>query len=88
MTEHDALRAEAIKRLKAKRDFRMHLGAYLIINAMFLAIWATSGGGGYFWPIWTIVFWGVGLAFHGWSVFFESSFSENDIQKEMERGNS
>jgi hypothetical protein len=37
-----------------------HLRAYIAVNAMLVAIWALTGAG-YFWPIWPILGWGVGL---------------------------
>jgi len=83
MADQENARGIALRRLKAKRDFRMHLGAYLIVNAMLVAIWALTSRAGA-WPIWVIVFWGVGLAFHGWSAYFNQPFSEDDIRKEMD----
>ncbi len=82
MKEQNSEREAAIRRLKEKRDFRMHFGAYIIITTMLILIWATTGHGS-FWPIWVILFWGVGLAFHGWYAFFGSSFSEAEIRCEM-----
>jgi hypothetical protein len=82
MDDQESARDVAIKRLKAKRDFKMHLGAYLIVNAMLVAIWAVSGQRG-FWPIWLIVFWGVGVAFHGWHAYFGQPFTEGEIRREM-----
>jgi hypothetical protein len=77
-------RDAAAKRIKTRRDFMMHLGSYVIINAMMIAIWALGSRVG-FWPIWILVPWGVGLAFHGWWVFFGQPISERDIEREMER---
>jgi hypothetical protein len=76
----------ALKRVKNKRDFRNHAAIYVIVNGMLVAIWAASGGGS-FWPIWPLLGWGVGLAFNAWAVFFERPITEDDIRKEMERGN-
>ena len=84
MAEDEVLREAAIKRLKAKRDFRTHVATYIIVNLLLAAIWALSGGG-YFWPIWTLVPWGVGLAFHGWAAYTERPITEEDIRKEMNR---
>lgn len=84
MVDQKRSREAALKRLKAKRDFRMHLGAYLIVNAMLVSIWALSGGG-HFWPVWVIVFWGVGLALNGWSAYLQKPISEDDIRREMEK---
>lgn len=84
MTEETDPREQAIEHIKAKRDFRSHLVAYLIVNAGLVAIWAASGAG-YFWPIWSIGGWGVGLLFHAWSTFGERPISESDIQREIGR---
>lgn len=81
----DADREIALARLKARRDFRMHLGAYLIVNAMLVAIWALTARAG-FWPIWVLLFWGVGLAFHGWWAHFGQAISQGEIRREMDRG--
>ncbi len=44
-------------------SLNIHLVVYLLVNVMLIGIWAASGGG-YFWPIWTILGWGIGLAGH------------------------
>ncbi len=85
MDDQDSIRKAAVKRLKAKREFRMHLVTYVIINALLVGIWAFSGQG-HFWPIWVIVFWGVGLAFNGWTAYLQKPIAESDIRREMERG--
>ena len=76
-------RAAAVKRLKDKRDFRNHVAAYVLVNTLLVVIWALSSGG-YFWPIWSIVGWGIGLAFNAWAVYFQKPITEDDIRKEME----
>jgi class 3 adenylate cyclase len=42
---------------------RMHLTVYVVVNAMLIGIWAAAGAG-YFWPIWPLLGWGVGLGCH------------------------
>jgi Domain of unknown function (DUF1707)/2TM domain len=37
-----------------------HVRAYVAVNVMLVAIWALTGAG-YFWPIWPILGWGVGV---------------------------
>lgn len=76
-------RQAAIRRIKARRDYWRHLAIYLMINGIFIAIWAT-GGQGYFWPAWVLIGWGIGLVFHTWDVFGRP-ISEEDIRKEMNR---
>ena len=75
----------AIRRIKSRREFMMHLGTYIIINGFLIAIWA-MGSRVNFWPAWVLIGWGVGLAFHGWWAFFGSPISERDIRREMGEG--
>ena len=84
MTEYDDRRAEALRRLNEKRDFRTHLAVYVIVNAMLVAIWAVTGAD-FFWPVFPILGWGIGLAIHAYTVFFVRPFTEDDIRREMDR---
>ena len=42
---------------------RIHLAVYVVVNVMLIGIWVASGGG-YFWPIWPILGWGIGVGCH------------------------
>lgn len=84
MRDLDARREAAVKRVKAKRDFRNHLAVYVVVNTLLVIIWAASGGG-YFWPIWPLGGWGVGLVLNAWTVYAQRPITEADIQLEMER---
>src|SRR5687768_2666608 len=64
----------AARRVPAKRSrtggghalaasVRIHATVYVLVNVMLIAIWAASGGG-YFWPIWPLLGWGIGLGVH------------------------
>jgi hypothetical protein len=81
--DEQSSREAAIQRLKNKRDFRMHLGAYVVINAMLVAIWA-MGPRTSFWPLWILIFWGVGVSLHGWWAYLGNSISEADIRREID----
>jgi class 3 adenylate cyclase len=48
----------------APRSFRIHLGIYLCFVLFWIVIWALTGGG-YFWPVWPTIGWGIGVAIHG-----------------------
>lgn len=55
---------------KPTRDFRgdlnrmgRQLAIYAAVNLLLIVVWAISGAG-YFWPVWPLVAWGVGLAKH------------------------
>ena len=43
------------------RTIRPDVAAYLAVNLLLIVIWAATGAG-YFWPIWPLLGWGVGLA--------------------------
>jgi hypothetical protein len=86
MTEQNDKREAAVKRVKAKRGFKTHVAIYLVVSTLLVVIWALSGAR-YFWPGWAVLGWGVGLAFHGWGVYLKKPISEDDIRREMERGN-
>lgn len=83
-TERDDARQAAIRRLKAKGDLRTHLVAFVVVNAVLVMVWAVTGRG-YFWPIWPIAGWAIGLVLHGWTVYYERPITEADIQREMSR---
>ena len=86
MDADDEERAQAVRRLWAKRGFKVHVAAFAIASLAMLLIWATAGGGDYFWPIWPIGGWSTGLAVHAWFTFGHWSLSEAEIQREMRRG--
>jgi class 3 adenylate cyclase len=54
------------------RSFKTHLAAYLLVNLLLIGVWAASGGG-YFWPIWSILGWGIGVAMHAAPLFGRGS---------------
>jgi uncharacterized ion transporter superfamily protein YfcC len=83
-TEGDRRKA-AIARIENRRAFWQHLVTYVVVNTILVVIWAVSGAG-YFWPIWIIGFWGIGLVLHAWQVFGQKPISEDDIRREMGRG--
>jgi hypothetical protein len=74
----------ARRRLVARRDFGSHLVAYVVINAFLLLIWAITGAG-YFWPVWVLAGWGIGLVLHGWEAFFHRPVTDADVDAELRR---
>jgi hypothetical protein len=44
-TVGDALREQAVKRLKKQADFRTHLLIYFLVNGGLVVIWAVAGSG-------------------------------------------
>lgn len=62
MNEHQA--RDYVKKL---RRFYTDVLIYAAVNVGLILIWAISGGG-YFWPIWVIIGWGIGLGVHAFSL--------------------
>jgi fatty acid desaturase len=82
-TEQD-LREEAVLRLKKRRDFRSHIFIYVAVNAVLVIVWAVTGAG-FFWPIFPILGWGIGVAANAWDVYGRKPISEDEIRRETER---
>lgn len=78
-------RQAAIVRLHRKRAFLGQVATYVVVNAVLVLIWAL-GSRGFFWPIFVIGFWGLGLAGQAWAIWFQKPISEADIEREMRRG--
>jgi hypothetical protein len=74
----------AIKRIREKDAFRMHLLTYVLVNAMLVLIWATTGAG-YFWPIWVMAVWGIGVVLNGYTAYRGNAISEEQIEQEMKK---
>jgi hypothetical protein len=79
----DYLRVEAMKRLKAKRELQAHVLAFVLVNSFLVIIWAVSGAG-FFWPVFPIFGWGIGLVFNIWNVYSPEP-SEDRIQAEIRK---
>lgn len=80
-------RRAAVKRIEAKRGFQTHLVAYIAVNILLIGIWAVSSSGrAFFWPIFVMLGWGVGLVMNAWTVYGRKPITDTDIEREMEKG--
>ena len=87
-TTPEERREAAIQRIKAKHDFKVHLMIYLIINTMLVLIWAFTSGGasgarGFFWPMFPIFGWGIGVSINGYVAYKGNYYTEAQIEREM-----
>jgi hypothetical protein len=78
------LRKLAISQLRRKRGLQAHVIAYLSVNLLLVAIWYFSGRG-YFWPMFLILGWGIGVVFNIWDVYVPERVTEERIQQEIRR---
>jgi 2TM domain len=79
------LRDKAIKQLKKQRDFRSHLLVYVLVNTLLVVIWVMTDPHGFFWPVFPIAGWGIGVIMNGWDVYGRQEITEEDIHQEMDR---
>ncbi|HVV38505.1 MAG TPA: 2TM domain-containing protein [Acidimicrobiales bacterium] len=64
-------RGERLQRV-ARTAFIVHARAYVVVNAFLVAVWALAGGG-YFWPAWVILGWGLAVVLQAMATFTRSS---------------
>ena len=92
----DGLRDAAIASLKRKRKFAQDAIGYVAVNGVLWLIWALSDGrtdGGVPWPAWVSLIWGFLLAIDAWQAFgrwpasLHRPITEDEIRREMKRGN-
>ena len=84
----DEQRQQAIRRIQAKRGFKVHFAVYLAVNAILVVIWAFLSVG-FFWPIWSVFGWGIGVAAHAASVYLRpGEITDADIDRELSRSRS
>jgi 2TM domain len=76
--------ARARKRVSDRRDFGSHVVAYVVVNAFLILIWAVTGAG-YFWPVWVLGGWGIGLVLHAWEAFVRRPVTDADVEAELRR---
>jgi hypothetical protein len=58
------LRVGSRGRSRAGAGTRGHLRTFVAVNVGLVVLWAVTGAG-YFWPVWPMLWWGVGLALGG-----------------------
>ena len=52
----------------ARTAFIIHARTYVVVNVFLVAIWALAGGG-YFWPAWVILGWGLAVVLQAMATF-------------------
>lgn len=70
---------------RRRAHFQRDLVSYLFTNAILIVIWyLTSGSHGYFWPIWVLAFWGIGILTQYYWAYIKPSdldLAEREYQK-------
>ena len=71
--------------LQRWRDFQAQVAAYLVINVVFVIIWAVTGQG-FFWPAYPLVGWAVGLSFQHFSAVLRGQITDEDVRRKLRPG--
>ena len=56
---------------------RVHVLCYVVANVVQVLVWWLFDSHHHFWPVWSIVAWGIGLAFHIWAANSQSRVSSH-----------
>jgi hypothetical protein len=88
MKNHEAYQ-RAKKRVEAKMGFYMHLAVYIGVNILLIIINLITSPQ-HLWFIWPFFGWGIGVFFHGMSIFVFSGrkfkgIKERMIEKEIKK---
>ncbi|MFV8054177.1 DUF1707 domain-containing protein [Mycobacterium sp. 48b] len=71
-------RRHAAQQRAARLSVKIHLAGYVAGSLLMLGIWLAvgfGGGGWYFWPVWPIMGWGIGVASHAIPIWAHGSMS-------------
>lgn len=82
--ETETLRERAVKRLRKKRDFHVHLLLYVTVNAFLVLVWLLTGPV-FFWPVIPMAGWGIGVIANAWDVYASDVPTESQIRREMDK---
>jgi hypothetical protein len=58
----------ANRRLNKKRGLQAHILSYVMVNLLLVVFWWLLTPEVFFWPLFSLAGWGIGLAFHIWAV--------------------
>ncbi len=78
------LREQAIRQLKKRRDFKIHLLIYIMVNAFLTVMWFASNVE-FYWPIFVMVGWGIGIVANAWDAYSNDVPTESQINRQMDR---
>ncbi len=75
---------QAALQLQRWRDFGSQVFAFVIGNIVFVVIWATQGRG-FFWPMYPLLVWGLGLSFQHFSVVIRGQITDEDVRRKLNK---
>lgn len=90
-----AVRKRVAKRIKARQELAGHIAVYLSVNAGLVFIWFMFGRG-FFWPMFPVFFWGLGVIGQIWDYVSKygggdekrREWMEREVERELQRSQS
>jgi len=82
---NEKIMKQARKRVALKKGLTIHAMCYVIVNVFLVAIYYLTTPGGYFWPVWPIIGWGVGLLIHAIVTMQALAGGQSSTMQEYER---
>ena len=74
---------------KRRAGFKASLLVYVLVNLLLIAIWyLTTGRNSYFWPMWPILGWGIGMAAQYISAYHSTQIFSAEKEYEKLKGSS
>lgn len=79
---------ELWRRAKKRVAFKYSATMYLLINGLLIFIWlVTTGFDSYFWPIWPMLGWGIGLLVQYFDAYLNASLYSEEKEFHKLKGN-
>ncbi len=75
---------QAALQMQRWRDFGSQVLAYGIGSIVFIVIWLAQGRG-FFWPIYPLLVWGLGLSVQHFSVVIRGQITDADVRRTLNR---
>jgi 2TM domain len=75
---------QAALQMQRWRDFGSQVLAYVIGSSVFIVIWAVQGRG-FFWPIYPLLIWGLGVSAQHFTVVIRGQITDEDVRRKMNR---
>lgn len=85
LPDPDPVRTRAVRQLHLRRGLQAHILVYALANLTQIVVWWAYTPEQFFWPLWSVLGWGIGLVFHVWGVYAGSQLDEARIEREMNR---
>ena len=86
MESDEELRNKARKIAKKKSDFFIHLVIYIAVNVFLTAQWwVIAGPGSFYWPVFVLFGWGIGIALHAIDVYRGDEYIDKKTEEEYQK---